>query len=88
MLATPTVTLPKLRAVGDAESWSVVAMPVPLSGTTSDEFGALLTSVMLPEKVLAEVGVNPTVKEEDAPGATESGKASPEEVKPLPVRDA
>jgi len=66
----------------------MVEMPVPVIGTTSGEFGALLTSVMLPEKVLAEVGVNPTVKEEDAPGATESGKASPEEVKPLPVRDA
>jgi hypothetical protein len=57
-------------------------------GTTSGEFGALLINVRLPEKVLAEVGVNPTVMEEDAPGATESGKVSPEEVKPLPVRDA
>jgi len=57
-------------------------------GTTSGEFGVLLTKVMLPEKVLAEVGVNPTVMDEDAPGATESGKTSPEEVKPLPVRDA
>ena len=57
-------------------------------GTTSGEFGALLIKVTLPEKMLAAVGVNPTVMEEDAPGATESGKASTEEVKPLPVRDA
>jgi len=63
-------------------------MPVPVIGTISGEFGVLLINVMLPEKVLAEAGMNPTVKEEDAPGATESGKASPEEVKPLPVREA
>jgi len=66
----------------------MVEMPVPVIGTASGEFGALLINVMLPEKGLAEVGVNPTVMEEEAPGATESGKASPEEVKPLPVRDA
>jgi hypothetical protein len=66
----------------------MVEMPVPVIGTASGEFGALLTRVMLPEKALAEVGVNPTVKEEDAPGATESGKASPEEVNPVPAREA
>jgi hypothetical protein len=84
----PVVRLPKLSAVGDAESWRMVEMPVPASGTASGEFGVLLIKVMLPEKLLAEAGANPTVKEEDPPGATESGKVKPEEVKPVPPREA
>jgi len=84
----PVVRLPKLRAVGDAESWSVVAMPVPLSGTTSDEFGALLISVMLPEAVPAEAGAKPMLNAEEPPAGTESGRTSPEEVNPVPAREA
>ena len=45
----PLVRLPKLSEAGDAESWRVVAMPVPLNGTTSGEFIVLLRKVMLPE---------------------------------------
>jgi hypothetical protein len=84
----PVVRLPKFSDVGDAESWRTVAMPVPLSGTTSGEFGVLLIKVMLPENVAAEAGVNPMVKAEEAAAGTESGKTSPEEVNPLPARDA
>lgn len=84
----PVVRLPKLRDAGDAESWRVVEMPVPASGITSGEFGVSLINVILPEKVLAEAGAKPTVKAEDPPGGTESGKTSPEEVNPVPVRDA
>ena len=84
----PVVRLPKLRAVGDAESWSVVAMPVPLSGTTSDEFGALLISVTLPEAVPAEAGAKPMLNAEEPPAGTESGRTSPEEMNPVPAREA
>jgi hypothetical protein len=84
----PVVRLPKLSAVGEAESCSVVAMPVPLSGTTSDEFGALLTSVMLPEAVPAEAGAKPMVNADEPPAGTESGRARPEEANPVPAREA
>lgn len=45
----PVVRLPKLSDAGEAESWSVVEMPVPLNGITSGEFAELLMKVMLPE---------------------------------------
>ena len=66
----------------------MVETPVPLKGTTSGEFGVLLTSVMLPEKVPTEAGSKPTLNEADPPAGTESGRASPEEVNPVPVRAA
>ena len=66
----------------------MVVTPVPLNGTTNGEFGVLLINVMLPEKVPAEAGSKPTLKEEDPPAGTESGNASPEEVNPVPARDA
>jgi hypothetical protein len=84
----PVVRLPKLRDVGAAESWRMVEMPVPLRGTTSGEFDVLLIRVMLPENVLAEAGAKPTLNEEEPPAGTESGKVSPDEVKPVPERDA
>jgi hypothetical protein len=84
----PVVRLPKLNEAGDAESWRTVATPVPLSESTSGEFVVLLISVMLPEKVPAEAGAKPTLNEEEPPEGTESGKTSPEKVKPVPARDA
>jgi len=66
----------------------VVAVPDPLRGITSEEFGALLMSVMLPEKLPADAGVNPTLKAEEPPGGTVSGSTNPEEVKPAPAREA
>lgn len=84
----PVARLPKLSDIGEAESWSVVATPAPLRGITSDEFGALLISEMLPEKVPAEAGAKLTVNAEEPPAGMESGKASPEEVNPVPAREA
>jgi len=84
----PVVRLPKLRAVGEAESWRMVALPVPLSGTTSGEFGVLLINVMLPENVAAEAGAKPMVNADEPPAGTESGRTSPEEVNPVPAREA
>ena len=66
----------------------MVAVPDPVRGITSEEVGALLMSVMLPEKLPADAGVNPTLKAEEPPGGMESGSANPEEVKPVPTREA
>jgi hypothetical protein len=84
----PVARLPKLNDAGDTESRSVFTMPAPASGITNEEFGALLMSVMLPEKLAAEDGAKPTVNAVDPPGGSESGRASPEEVKPVPTREA
>ena len=84
----PVVRLPKLSDAGDAESWRMVEVPVPPSGTISGEFGVLLIKVRLPETVPAEAGAKPTLNAEEPPGGMESGKASPEEVKPAPAREA
>jgi len=84
----PVARLPKFSEEGDAESCSVVVTPVPPSGTTSDEFGALLISVMLPEAVPAEAGAKPMLNAEEPPAGTESGRTSPEEMNPVPAREA
>jgi len=84
----PVARLPKFSDVGDAESCSVVVTPVPASGITSDEFGALLISVMLPEAVPAEAGAKPMLNAKEPPAGTESGRTSPEEVNPVPAREA
>ena len=52
----------------------------------SGEFGVLLTNVTLPEKLVPEVGVKPTVKADVPPGGTEIGSVSPESTKPAPPR--
>jgi len=62
--------------------------PVPAKGTTKGELSVLFTSVRLPERLLPEAGVKLTVKAEEPPGGTESGNASPEKLKPVPVSDA
>lgn len=84
----PVARLPKFSDVGDTESCSVEAAPVPLRGITSDEVGALLISVMLPEKVPAVAGAKPTLNETAPPGAIERGTVSPVEVNPVPTREA
>ncbi len=84
----PVVRLPKFNDAGDTESCRVAAAPVPLRGITSDEVGALLMSVMLPEKVPAEAGAKPTLNEIAPPGAMERGTVRPEEVNPVPTREA
>ncbi len=57
----PTVTFPKLKEAGLAESCRIGATPVPLSATASGEPGALLTRERLPVALLATVGVKLTV---------------------------
>ena len=48
----------------------------------------MLISVMLPEKVAADAGAKPTVNAEEPPAGMESGRTSPEEVNPVPAREA
>lgn len=84
----PVVKLPKLSEVGDAESCRVGVTPVPESATTNGELGELFTSVRLPEKLPAEAGAKLTAKEDVPPGGTESGRASPEILKPVPDKSA
>ena len=69
-------------------SWVMGDTPVPASGTTNGELNVLLTSVRLPERLLAEVGAKLTMKVAELPGATESGSVSPEKLKPVPTSDA
>ncbi len=52
---------------------------------TSGEPGALLVSVRVPENVLADAGVKPRAKAEEAAGAMESGTVRPVSVKPVPA---
>jgi len=70
--------------VGLAESCTLTAAPLPLSGIVVGEVGALLTSERLPVALLAAVGVKLTVNAADLPGATVSGRVSPLKPKPLP----
>ena len=74
----PVVRLPKLNEAGLAESCKLEETPVPLRGMLSAGFVALLVSVMLPEKLLAAAGAKPTLKEDEPPGAMESGVVSPD----------
>jgi len=68
--------------------WMTARAPVPERLNTSGEFGALLISVMVPEKVPAEAGAKAAEKEAEAPGARESGTGSPEREKPMPEAEA
>ncbi len=84
----PVAMLPKLSEVGLAVSWRMGETPVPARATTSGELAVLFTSVRLPTTLLAEVGVNPTVKVEEPPAGTDSGKARPVKLNPVPASDA
>jgi len=52
----PTVTLPKTRLAGLAESVRIAGTPVPVSGMLKGELLALLLIEMLPEAAPAAVG--------------------------------
>jgi hypothetical protein len=52
----PTVTLPKAKLAGLAESVSIATTPVPVSGTLKGELPALLVIETLPEADPAAVG--------------------------------
>jgi hypothetical protein len=84
----PSATLPKPRELEEAESCRVDATPVPFRAMATGEFAALLTRERVPGKVPAKAGINTTLKEEEPPGAIESGRASPDKVKPVPLNEA
>src|SRR5450755_2913448 len=65
-LDDPTVTVPKLRSVGD--NWMKV--PVPVNDTVCGLEIALSVTLMLPVRVLSVVGLNLTVMLQLAPAAT------------------
>jgi len=83
VLATPTVTLPKLTLEGVTEICGCI--PVPLSEIVAGELAALLTTVTLPARLPAEAGVNVTLKEVDWPAARFSGSVIPLVLNPVPV---
>jgi len=72
----PVFTFPKLRLVVLNESDCVAATPVPVSAINAGEFGALLTTVILPLAEPAAVGENCTVKFAEPPAATFKGSAN------------
>ena len=76
--ALPVGRLPKLNEAGFAESVTTCATPVPLRGTLVGEEGALLTRLRLPDRLPAAAGANEMLNAAEAPGATESGRVSPE----------
>src|SRR5258708_33501010 len=84
----PVVRLPKLSDVGFAASCKAEATPDPLRGILKAGFVALFVSVRLPERLPAEVGVKPTLNVAVPPGATESGKANPDKLNPVGLKDA
>ena len=67
-LATPTVTLPKLTLEGTTESCG--STPVPLTEIFAGEFVAVLTTLILPIRVLAADGANSAVSERLWPGVS------------------
>jgi hypothetical protein len=79
----PVVTLPNETEAGEAVS--VDCEPVPLSAIVSGEFGALLTTEMLPVELPEPVGANCAVKLADCPAAIVIGVVAPETLKPVPV---
>ncbi len=74
----PTAALPKLTLVGLAVSCLTAASPVPVRLIGIEESEALLVTVILPDMLLAAVGLNAAVKFALAPGAKVRGTESPE----------
>jgi hypothetical protein len=81
-LLVPVETLPKAALDGVAAICGCV--PVPLSAIVSGEFGALLTSEMLPVALPAVVGANWAVKVAIWPALIVNGAAMPVMLKPAP----
>src|SRR5215469_8553485 len=74
-VVVPVEVVGKVSEVGEAESARMGDTLVPESGMFSEEGDALLESVRVAEKVVADVGVKPTVNGEEAPGAIVRGSA-------------
>ncbi len=77
-LVDPTVTLPKLTLVGLALSCKTAASPVPVKEMGIEASVALLAIVILPETLLAAVGLYAAVKLALAPGVKVMGTVNPE----------
>lgn len=87
VLLLPTVTVPKLRLLGlglrrPGET------PEPASGMVRVGFDALEAMVMLPLAVVAEVGVNVTLKVAACPAASVRGVEIPLMPNPFPLTEA
>jgi hypothetical protein len=81
----PTFTLPKLSVALLNPRTRVAATPVPLREIVSGEFGALLTSVIDPVTLPAELGPKTALNVVDWPAAMFTGAAIPEVLKPVPA---
>ncbi len=79
----PVVTLPNATVEGDADS--VDCIPVPVSAIVSGEFGALLTTEMLPLAAPAPVGANFAVNDAFCPAAIVIGVVTPDMLNPVPA---
>ena len=84
LLLLPTVTLPKLRLVGEAESWGVT--PVPETAREVGELAALLTTTCAPVKLPTDDGAKLMLKVVLCPPARVSGTTSPLVLKLVPLR--
>jgi hypothetical protein len=81
----PTFTLPKLSVELLNPRRRVAATPVPLREIVSGEFGALLTSEIVPVTLPAAFGAKTALNVVDWPAAMLTGAAIPEVLKPLPA---
>jgi hypothetical protein len=82
-LLVPVVTLPNATVAGEAVK--VDCVPVPVSAIVSGEFGALLTTEMLPVALPELLGANVALIVADCPAVNVNGVVTPEIVKPAPV---
>ena len=83
-LLVPTVTLPKLSVVGFAPS-APCETPVPDSGIFRVGFEALEVRLTLPLALLADTGVNVTVKVALWPAVRVNGVLIPLRLNPVPL---
>lgn len=82
-LLVPVVTLPKATDPGVA--FSVDCVPVPLNAIVSGEFGALLTTEMLPVALPEALGLNAALIVAVCPAVSVNGVVTPETLKPVPA---
>jgi hypothetical protein len=73
----PVFTLPNPILAELNESVRVGATPVPLNATVAGEFGALLATLTVPDRLPAVVGAKVALKATLAPGATVLGMVRP-----------
>ena len=84
-LLLPTLTFPKLRVEVLSPRRRVAATPVPLREMESGELGALLTRVIVPMTLPAELGPKTALNVAVLPAAMVTGAVIPVVLKPAPV---